>query len=858
MNKSNVKIYSNVYVVEKGNKTADKKFMSQVVDPNALTLLKSRLGSDTLFSKLQRDIVENALPCAYAERVNGEKDYTHGTIIENGEYVFVNTCENTGCRLYPRCSAEKNFRKIVRDKTVTPLTIERAEEKDSIRYMLGKRSKVVKYKRFQSLKPKREIELREETILPDGKQWFVRGHWRELSPGERVWVRGHFSHHICPEGTFVRSVVKTGFFYGPKSATGRRAMLEWIRRAWEKRKAKERGEEIVSSGDRRDAATQVYQLKNIRLLDDPRCIIESALSSRILVNAGPGTGKTHTVIERLKYISLHCGEEVDLESVLILCFSRSAVKVIRQRLERAMNDGEIPYTASRLTISTFDSFATWYIMQVEPNYNLSGVDYDDRIRLFIKKYKFDTSILNEALSYLIVDEVQDLVGVRAELVQTLLENIRCGFLLLGDECQAIYDYQIKDSDWQLNAAKLYEWLESHFQNKLEEYELLRNWRNQGKIGDDLKLVRRAMLVEPFEKQQQEMLKFCDKYSHKLELEELYRRVLQSPGERFAVLSWSNADTYRQSQKMYGYSGVKCAHTVLTSTRFPSYRPEIAAILHDYTFSRLSFQTFAKRCSERGFSDSLAFDIWRGMCYTLEEKADEEEISIVALKEKMADDKHVSEHLTVQNNARITLSTIHKAKGQEYDDVVINNFDTSSTDSTDSIKVYYVAATRAKRALYISGKRHSARGTKSNERYFELNWRGRYIRKVEFGIEGDIDPIGFVDTTLPGMAVEERQDYIAKHISEGDAVAIRNQNGRYLIEHEGHYIGEVRKKVLDEIAQYFKAHYQMFNDSDFEKLYVKNVVTIVNRRIDQRIAEPYDASGFWYGIEFWGISSPSKE
>lgn len=855
MNKSNVKIYSNVYVVEKGNKTADKKFMSQVVDPNALTLLKSRLGSDTLFSKLQRDIVENALPCAYAERVNGEKDYTHGTIKENGEYVFVNTCENTGCRLYPRCSAEKNFRKIVRDETVTPLTIGRTEEKDSIRYMLGKRSKVVKYKHFQSLKPKREVELREETILPDGKHWFVRGHWRELYPGERVWVRGHFSHHICPEGTFVRSVVKTGFFYGPKSTAGRRATLEWVRRAWEKRKAKERGEEIVSLGARRDAAAQVYQLKNIRLLDDPRCIIESALSSRILVNAGPGTGKTHTVIERLKYISLHCGEEVDLESVLILCFSRSAVKVIRQRLERAMNDGEIPYTASRLTISTFDSFATWYIMQVEPNYNLSGFDYDERIRLFIAKYKFDTSILNESLSYLIVDEVQDLVGVRAELVQTLLENIRCGFLLLGDECQAIYDYQIKDSDWQLNAAKLYEWLESHFQNKLEEYELLRNWRNQGKIGDDLKPVRRAMLAEPFERQQQEMQKFCDKYRHELELEELYRRVMLSPEERFAVLSWSNADTYRQSQKMYGYSGVKCAHTVLTSARFPSYRPEIAAILHDYTLSRLSFQTFAKRCSERGLSDSLASDIWTGMCYTSGVEADEEEISIADLKQKMLADKHVSEYLTVQKNARITLSTIHKAKGQEYDDVIINNFNKLS--STDSIKVYYVAATRAKSTLLVSEKKHSIRSRKLKERYFELSWR-RYIRKVEFGIEGDIDPIGFVDKTLPGMAVEERQDYIAKHISEGDAIAIRKQNGRYLIEHEGHYIGEVRREVFDDIAQCFARYHQVFNDSDFEKLYVKNVVTIVNRRIDQRIAESYNASGFWYGIEFWGISSPAKE
>ena len=849
MIKSNVKIYSNVYVLEKGNKAADEKFMRQVVDPNALILLKRRLGSDTLFSKLQRDIVENALPCAYAEKVNGEKDYTHGTIRENGEYVFINTCENTKCRLYPRCSAEKNFRKIVRDVTVTPLASEQTESVDAFRYTLKKRSKVLKYKRLHSLKPQKTIELREETVLPQSNQWSVRGYWRRTFAGEEIWVKSHLSHRVHPEGTFVYSEIKTLYLFGSASAAKFKAILERARRT-------RRGPEVKVTPETFSVAdAQVYQLKNIHPLDDPRCIIESPLSSRILVNAGPGTGKTHTVIERLKYISSHYEEEVDLESVLILCFSRSAVKVIRERLERAMEEGEIPYSAKRLTISTFDSFATWYIMQVEPDCDLSGLDYDDRIRKFIAKYKFDSSILNDALSYLIVDEVQDLVDVRAELVRTLLGNISCGFLLLGDECQAIYDYQIKNLETQLNAAKLYEWMESYFQNNLEEYELLRNWRNEGEIGDALKPVRRAMLAEPFERQQQEMLKFCDKYRREFDLEELFKRALQNSEESFAVLAWSNADTYEKSQKMYAYSGEKCAHTVLTSARFPSFRREIASALFDYTSPHLSYQTFVKRCRERGLEGRLADDIWTGMCYTLEADTDED-ISLSDLKLKMLADKHVSELLTVQNKARITLSTIHKAKGQEYDDVIIHHLDRFS--NADSIKVYYVAATRAKRTLSISGERRSGRGKRlKGERYLELTAPKFLIPKIEFGLEGDIDPIGFVDKTLPGMTVEERQDYIAKRISEGDVVAIRKQDGRYLIEHDGHYIGEVRKKVFDEIAQCLERYYRTYNDSDFEKLYVKSVITIVNKRLDQRIAEPYDVSGFWYGIEFWGISSPPQ-
>ena len=42
-----------------------------------------------------------------------------------------------------------------------------------------------------------------------------------------------------------------------------------------------------------------------------------------------------------------------------------------------------------------------------------------------------------------VDEIQDLVGVRATLVLTILGQV-AGFTLLGDPAQAIYDHQTRD------------------------------------------------------------------------------------------------------------------------------------------------------------------------------------------------------------------------------------------------------------------------------------------------------------------------------------------------------------------------------------------------------------------------------
>ena len=49
---------------------------------------------------------------------------------------------------------------------------------------------------------------------------------------------------------------------------------------------------------------------------------------------------------------------------------------------------------------------------------------------------------------------------------------------------------------------------------------------------------------------------------------------------------------------------------------------------------------------------------------------------------------------------IVISTIHKSKGLEFDQVFIPHYDTKDIDKTDENNVFYVAITRAKHALYI--------------------------------------------------------------------------------------------------------------------------------------------------------------
>jgi len=68
-----------------------------------------------------------------------------------------------------------------------------------------------------------------------------------------------------------------------------------------------------------------------RIGDEQRSIIDLPPSARTLVNAAAGTGKTHTLVERMTKLV----ERDDLSSgddLLVLSFSRAAVAELRRRM----------------------------------------------------------------------------------------------------------------------------------------------------------------------------------------------------------------------------------------------------------------------------------------------------------------------------------------------------------------------------------------------------------------------------------------------------------------------------------------------------------------------------------------------
>lgn len=171
---------------------------------------------------------------------------------------------------------------------------------------------------------------------------------------------------------------------------------------------------------------------------DQQLIIAGGADRRVVVEAGPGTGKTYVACERVKKLVTDDG--IAPSRILMLSFTRLAVAELRRRIEAGISD--TPGLAS-LQIFTFDSFAA----RVNSAYgkNVSGT-YEGGIRNATRVLSSGDFLVADTLSqieHLIIDEAQDLVGDRKDLCQALLKTLNqtCGVTVFGDFAQSIYDYQ---------------------------------------------------------------------------------------------------------------------------------------------------------------------------------------------------------------------------------------------------------------------------------------------------------------------------------------------------------------------------------------------------------------------------------
>ena len=169
---------------------------------------------------------------------------------------------------------------------------------------------------------------------------------------------------------------------------------------------------------------------------DQRMVIEADTDARLVVEAGPGTGKTAVACARLAYLINE--EDIEASNTWMISFTRTAVAEIRARLHSYVGDASFA-----IRIATIDSHAWSIHSGHDPNARLTG-SYEENIASVIELLKTDEDVADELakIEHVVIDEAQDVVGQRADLIEALVNRLpsACGVTVFADEAQAIYGF----------------------------------------------------------------------------------------------------------------------------------------------------------------------------------------------------------------------------------------------------------------------------------------------------------------------------------------------------------------------------------------------------------------------------------
>ena len=507
---------------------------------------------------------------------------------------------------------------------------------------------------------------------------------------------------------------------------------------------------------------------------DQEEIIKGAIDCNTVVNAGPGTGKTWTLIEKIIYMINEL--DIDPDQILVLCFSRAAVEVIKTRLLTAVKEGRLRPNWSRLDIRTFDSFCTYLIAQVQetepeylPDYSLESQSYEERIVTATKLINDISDLL--IYRHVLVDEVQDLVGNRAKLVLSMLRKLPspCGFTLLGDYCQSLYDYLATDGE--MSSRDFYESIFKGFPDA-RFCSLNINYRQDESFTEDLNPYRKAILkgtaLERAQCVRQIDSSIREINENNKDLDPEIFRQLAAEGS-VGILTRTNG------QALYVSSLLKnknVQNSFQHSQQNGLYGDWIARIFQNYGNSSINADQFEENF-HKYYPNTRAENYWKALC-SIQGDQDFDRIDVEDLLRGIyvnARDPLLYTNVPDRKEPDIVVSNIHRAKGQEFDTVILLDDFLESQEQDDfndllENKVSYVALTRPKKHLFKIGLK--------NQYFHYLKVDGRcyftkksfrkkqYLTKIEIKGADDLNYSSFAET-------EDRQNYIQNKVFPGDEI-----------------------------------------------------------------------------------------
>lgn len=193
-------------------------------------------------------------------------------------------------------------------------------------------------------------------------------------------------------------------------------------------------------------------------------IINDNTSKNIVVAAGPGSGKTKVLVHKLA--SLLLMEDVKHEQLLMLTFSRAAATEFKRRLLKLIGNA-----ANYIEIKTFHSYCFDLLGKVGTLEKTETIL--KRTLEKIKNKEVETSRITKTV--LVIDEAQDMNENEFNLLCALMdENEEIRVIAVGDDDQNIYQFRGANSKYLQQLID---------ENGAEKYELVENYRSKTNLVD---------------------------------------------------------------------------------------------------------------------------------------------------------------------------------------------------------------------------------------------------------------------------------------------------------------------------------------------------------------------------------------
>lgn len=642
----------------------------------------------------------------------------------------------------------------------------------------------------------------------------------------------------------------------------------------------------------------------VTLSEEQKFIASQAIDARVIVEAGPGTGKTETVAHRLIHL-LSSGSKPS--QILVLSFSRNAVRTLLRRIASLQGAAsESAEDLRYLSVRTFDSWTFRMLRQLNhsPAELLCG-SHDDNIELLISglrgvHHAAAAHILAE-IRHIIVDEFQDLSGVRGSLVLEVLsllappDRAGVGFTVLCDPAQAIYAFALRNcpaGHTDLTSGALLATIRKSYGTGVSTLTLDHNYRATERLGSLAANLRRLLLRRT-------------KGSTKLKaMREIMARIrvteeglqpgslVTSEVRNAAILTATNGDAIRVARKLLSASTDASVPIILHSSSQPRFVPPwIGALLGPLQSSTLSRSQFQKiydfQYGGNGQSKAAALNVpaaevaWQRLVKACDAGSGATVIDAGALRTRL----HWADLLPDDEGAvgpGIHVMTIHQSKGMEFDTVAVmpaslleREFETEH-EELEAANVLFVGVTRAAKTL-LRVEEHHTYGPmylrQNNGRARWMSWSFGWVN-LEMGAAGDVDTHSFVDRRIfsedgslaEDLIVKETQEHLAMHAADllGQKVMLclwkvpdsEKNRYRYRIHlQDGDTPGRVLGLTTDAVTYdlldllHEKGYWlpkRIFN------LRISDVVTMgLHTEPPESLALPYARSGFWLGVNICG-------